>query len=123
MSVARCSDVSVTGNIFTDNSDCSLLIISDADGTSVSKITVSGNTLVAPANQVPLMAVGYTTPVSEGYPEDIVITGNNFNASGTDIDCFRLYCGKRITFADNILTNEGVTALANMVELDRKSVV
>jgi hypothetical protein len=108
ISVGRSSDVIVADNIVEDTCDAAFDVFTDSAGTTADNVRFVNN-IVRNWKNFPAMQIGDPAPSTNGFPTNIVVSGNHFytdltvtgGSGAATASAIYLYSGKRITISDN----------------------
>lgn len=119
INVSRSNSVLVADNMIAAGYDGGIIINADPDAgpITVNDLHVMDNVLSAPANAVPLILVGDSSPATTGIVDGVTISGNRLSASGVNTDLIRHFAGKHVTYRDNAVSLKGVTATSAAMEV------
>jgi hypothetical protein len=119
ITIGRSSDVIVADNVVENTCDAAFDIFTDTAGTTSNNVRIVNN-VVRNWKNFPAVQIGDPAPATNGFPTDVVVSGNHFytdltvtSGSGSaTASAIYLYSGKRVTVSDNsfYMTNSSSTS-------------
>jgi parallel beta-helix repeat protein len=118
LSVSRSTDIVVDGNFIDQPEDGGISV--DLDSNYSRNVVVSNNMITNP-KLYPAIVIGTSNPTDHGHPEQITLIGNHVyndvSVTQTNVECVRVFSGKRLLISDNSFTAIGATAGMSLLTL------
>ncbi len=116
LSFSGCRQLTVESNQVFSSHDGSIEVTLAA-GETCRNVSVLGNVIDSPGNNVEDIVIGATNPATVGTPSLIEIQSNQVYKSGRDVACVRVNSGLRVSVKDNAFTLDALTTAVGAIWL------
>jgi hypothetical protein len=124
ITIGRSSDVIVADNVVEGTCDAAFDVFTDTSGLTSNNVRIVNN-VVRNWKNFPAIQIGDPAPATNGFPTDVVVSGNHFytdlavtSGSGSaTASAIYLFSGKRVTFSDNSFYMTGSTSTSYIIDI------